>query len=314
LIYKWKKELTLTQLLDIIIVNYNSTDFLLSCLQSIYHTLHKFSGKVFVQDNSSEDDIDRVKVLYRQVILSKNPVNLGYAKACNQALSESRAAYAVLMNPDTLVLGDFFEYVLRYMEENSQVGILGPKIVNFDESVQGSARSFPTFLTGLFGRKSALTKWFPNNRFSRQNVVTARSDGVTPIEVDWVSGACMVVRRRAIETVGPLDERFFLYWEDADWCKRMWEAGWKVVYYPQASIKHLVGGSSQRSPLRSTVEFHKSAYRLFAKHATGAQRSAIPLAMGALALRLFLSLTWNGMHHWSGRIYSKSRPKNTFRN
>jgi GT2 family glycosyltransferase len=303
----------LTDLLDIIIVNYNSTDLLLSCLQSIYDTLHELPGNVFVQDNSSEDNIDRVKALYPQVILSKNPANLGYAKACNQALSESRASYTVLMNPDTLVLGGFFEYVLPYMEENSQVGILGPKILNLDGSVQGSARSFPTFLTGLFGRNSILTKWFPNNRFSRQNVVTAGSDGVTPIEVDWVSGACMVARRRAIETVGPLDERFFLYWEDADWCRRMWDSGWKVVYYPRASVKHLVGGSSQRSRFRSTVEFHKSAYRLFAKHAKGAQRFAIPLAMGALAVRLLLSLFWYAMHHWSGRIDSPSRHKNTLR-
>jgi len=110
-----------------------------------------------------------------------------------------------------------------------------------------------------------------------------------------------------------LDERFFLFWEDADWCKRMWEAGWKVVYYPQASVKHLVGGSSQRSRLRSTVEFHKSAYLLFAKHAKGAQRFAIPLAMGALGVRLLLSLSWYGLHHWSGRIYRQSRTKDSLR-
>jgi len=202
---------------------------------------------------------------------------------------------------------------MRYLNQNPSVGVVGPKVLNEDGSVQGSARSFPSPLTALFGRASLFTRWFPENPISKKNILTDRSDGVTPMEVGWVSGACMALRRKAIVDVGLLDERFFLFWEDADWCKRMWEAGWKVVYYPQASVKHLIGGSSQRSRFRSTVEFHKSAYRLFAKHANGAQRFAIPLAMGALGVRLLLSLSWHAMHHWSGRIHSQSRPKKTLR-
>ena len=207
--------------IDIIIVNYNSTDYLLRCLNSIYDALQKLPVKIFVQDNASEDDVDRVNAMFPDVLLSKNSYNMGFSKAANNAMKQSAAPYIVLLNPDTYVMSGFLESALRYMEENPHVGILGPGILNSDGSVQGSARSFPTPLTAFFGRSSLLTKWFPDNRITRQNVLTTRSDGVTPMEVDWVSGACMVVRRSAVDDVGLMDESYFLYWEDADWCRRM---------------------------------------------------------------------------------------------
>jgi len=299
--------------LDIVIVNYNSTDHLLRCLESVYTCLREIPAEVVIQDNCSTDNADRVVSMFPTVALFKNSYNMGFAKAVNQGLRQGASPYVVLLNPDSYVMQGFFASMIRYLNQNPSVGVVGPKVLNEDGSVQGSARSFLSPLTALFGRSSLLTRWFPENPISKRNILTDRFDGVTPMEVDWVSGACMVVRRKAIVDVGLLDERFFLFWEDADWCKRMWEAGWKVVYYPQAIVKHLVGGSSQRSHFRSTVEFHKSAYRLFAKHAKGAQRFAIPLAMGALAVRLLLSLSWYAMHHWSGRIYRQSRPKNTLR-
>ena len=301
-------------LLDIIIVNYNSTDHLLRCLQSVYDSLQKFSAKIFVQDNASEDEVDRVSLMFPQVLLSKHNYNMGFAKAINIALNKGVGTYVVLLNPDTYLSNNFLEPVLSYMEANPDLGVIGPKILESDGSTQGSARSFPTPLTALFGRTSLLSRLFPDNRLTGENILTMKCDGKTPMEVDWVSGACMVIRRRAIERGGPLDERFFLEWEDAVWCKRLWDAGWKVVYYPQASVEHFVGGSSERSRFRSTVEFHKSAYRLFAKHAKGAQRFAIPLAIGALAIRLLISLSWYAMHHWSGRSYRQSRQKKTLRN
>jgi len=301
-------------MLDVIIVNYNSTDYLLSCLSSIFNTLDEVSTNITVQDNASNDNVDRVEETFPDVKVVRNSRNIGFSKAVNKAIEGGVSPYVAILNPDTLMTHGFLGEVLSYMEMNHDVGVVGPKILNSDGSVQGTARSFPTPLTALFGRTSLLSRLFPGNRLTGANILTTQCDGKTPMEVDWVSGACMVVRRRAIERVGPLDERFFLYWEDADWCRRMWDSGWKVVYYPQASVKHFVGGSSQRSRFRSTVEFHKSAYRLFAKHAKGAQRLAIPLAMGALTLRLFLSLTWNAMHLWSGRSHRQSRPKNTLRN
>ncbi|MEW5910692.1 MAG: glycosyltransferase, partial [Thermodesulfobacteriota bacterium] len=135
-----------------------------------------------------------------------------------------------------------------------------------DGKVQGSARSFPTPLTAFFGRKSLFTRLFPNNPITTSNVLTTRSDGITPMEVDWVSGACMVVNKKAVDQVGLLDERFFIYWEDADWCRRMWDAGWKIVYFPGSCVVHYVGVSSDQLLIRSQYEFHKSVYLLFDKY------------------------------------------------
>ena len=300
-----------SHLLDIIIVNFNSTDSLLGCLGSIYDFIAPTQVKVFVQDNGSDDDVDRIIADFPEVRLSKNKCNMGFARAVNVALKKCYAPYAVILNPDTLVTDGFFQSCLQYLEDKPEVGLLGPKILNPDGTVQGSARSFPTLLTPFFGRTSLLTKWFPNNRITRQNLLTSTSDGITPMEVDWVSGACMMVRKAAIDDIGPLDERFFLYWEDADWCKRMWVSGWKVVYYPRAAVMHYVGGSSEKLPFRSTVEFHRSAYRLFAKHAEGAQRVAKPVTMWALALRLLFSLSWYALYHWSGRTRGHMQLKNS---
>jgi GT2 family glycosyltransferase len=281
--------------LDVVIVNYNSTLYLLRCLGSIYEARGSGGVKVFVQDNGSADEVTRIRAEFPEVILHENGVNLGYGKAVNRGLAECCSRYALVLNPDTVVSNGFFEAALHYMESNPDVGILGPKIMDPDGSVQGSARSFPTVLTGLFGRSSVLSKWLPRNVLSRREVLVGGSDGRNPMEVDWVSGACMVVRKEAVDDVGFLDERFFMYWEDADWCRRMWESGWKVVYFPEASVLHHVGRSSKSARFRSLVEFHRSAYRLFAKHARGWERMLKPLALWALALRLLVLLSWHGL-------------------
>lgn len=289
-------------LIDIIIVNYKSTDYLLRCLRSIYDTIHNLNVKIFVQDNTTRDDVDCVKAEFPHVILSKNSWNMGFAKAINNALKQSNSPYIGLLNPDAyVIMHGFFERILGYMEENPNVGIVGPKILNHDGSVQGSARTFPTPLTGLFGRSSLLTRFFPNNPFTRENILTTQSDGKTPMEVDWVSGACMVVRRKAVDDIGLMDERFFLYWEDADWCKRMWENGWKVVYFPQSSIIHYVGGSSTQAFLRSSFEFHTSSYKLFEKHNKTSFWFMKPLAIGGISLRLCLVVITNGIVLWHQR-------------
>jgi GT2 family glycosyltransferase len=285
-------------LLDIIIVNYNSTDYLLRCLRSIFDSLQGLPAKILIEDNTSKDGVDRVKEEFPQVVLSKNSYNMGFAKAINKALKQSDSPYIALLNPDTYVMDGFFDSILGYIEENPQVGIVGPKILDHDGSVQGSARSFPTPITALFGRKSLLTQCFPNNLITQKNILTTRSDGVTPMEADWVSGACLVARRRAIEDVGLLDERFFLYWEDADWCRRMWRKGWKVVYFPQASVVHYVGVSSDKALSRSNFEFQKSSYRLFEKYNKPSLWFLKPFAIAGLSVRLCFVLVFNWIRMW----------------
>lgn len=295
--------------MDIIIINYKSTDYLLRCLKSIYDFLEDLPAKVFIQDNDSRDGIDRVRTEFPQIMLSKNDHNLGFSRAVNNALTQGGSPYIVLINPDSVLIDGFFAPLIRYMEENPDVGIAGPKILNHDGSVQGSARTFPTPLTGLFGRSSLLTRYLPNNPFTRENILTTQSDGITPMEVDWVSGACLIARRKAIETVGLMDERFFMYWEDADWCMRMWNKGWKVVYFPQASVIHYVGVSSDKAISRSLLEFHKSSYRLFDKYSKSYYWFLKPLAIAGLSLRLCFVLASNEIRVWYDRKKIAIRPK-----
>ncbi len=294
-------------LVDIIIVNYNSTDYLLRCLRSVYESLQELPAKVIVQDNASVDGVSRVQTMFPKVVLSKNVYNMGFSKAVNKGLKESNAPYVVLLNPDTYVVDGFFTSALQYMKENPNVGVIGPRILNRDGSVQGSARRFPTPLTALFGRNTLLTEWFPNNRISQQNILTFRSNGTSPMDADWVSGACMVVRRKAIDDVGFMDERFFMYWEDADWCKRMWQSGWKVVYFPQANVIHYVGGSSDKLVIRSVFEFHRSSHRLFDKHVKSPLRMVKPLVFGGLAVRLLCVLFSHGLHRLARRLNSRAK-------
>lgn len=271
---------------DLIIVNHNSTDYLLDCLQSVELSLTGEAVRIYVEDNGSTDGIERVYTSFPQVRLSINSVNKGYARSVNDALKKCRAPYIVLLNPDTRLFAGFFENVRSFMVKNRDVGVLGPKVLNRDGSVQGSARSFPTPLTAFFGRNSFLTHWFPNNPISRKNMVHDRCDGKFPLMVDWVSGACMVLRKEALDQVGFMDERFFMYWEDVDLCGRMWRAGWKVVYFPRASVIHHVGGSSEKRLFQSVYEFHKSCWRLVVKNAKVPPAVLGPIVLPVLAARL----------------------------
>ena len=270
---------------DIIIVNYNSTDHLLKCLASLYNASRGMTIHVWVQDNASRDNVDRVKDLFPDVHLTKNDSNLGFARAINRSLPHGSAPYILILNPDTIVDSGFFEPVLEYMNTCRQVGVLGPRVFDTDRTVQGSARSFPTLLTALFGRKSILTRLFPDNPITRENLLTTKSDGFTPMPVDWVSGACMLVRRETVEHVGPMDDRFFMYWEDADWCRRICLNGWQVVYFPGSSVVHFAGVSSDKNIFRSVLEFHKSIYRLFQKHAQSPHSFLRPFIFWGLVYR-----------------------------
>lgn len=280
-------------MLDIIVVNYNSTDYLLGCLKSIYESMDGIRPNVLIQDNSSEDDVDRVLQVFPRVRLAKNNNNLGFAKAVNKGLEQCEAPYIAIINPDTVVLDGCLNAVLEYMGKHPDVGIVGPRVLDAGGTVQGTARAFPTPLTAFFGRNTILTKFFPNNIITRKNVLTKRCANGEPMEVDWVSGACMVLRQEAIEDVGLMDPRFFLYWEDVDLCRRMWEKGWKVVYYPTPAVIHYVGGSSSKKPVRSLVEFHKNCYKFSDKHIKPHLRFLNPLIAAALAFRLVLTILLN---------------------
>ena len=300
--------------IDIIIVNYNSTDYLLKCLSSIYDALDKnISATVYVFDNASNDNIEILHKAFPHVNLSKNKKNIGFAKAVNHAISKTNAPNILLLNPDTIVDKNFFKSMLAFMEQNSDVGIAGPKIYESDGTLQGSARSFPTLLTALFGRNSFMTKFFPDNRWTQKNILNSTANGDSPIKVDWISGACMMVRRKAVEDVGLMDEKFFMYWEDADWCRRMVHKAWKVVYYPGASIVHFSGKSSDRNLIQSVVAFHKSAYYLFKKYNPDPFGIMCGIVMMGLGVRACFLLALHGIRCRKMRKNKNCVPVDSFK-
>jgi GT2 family glycosyltransferase len=251
--------------IDVIIVNYNSTKILSRCLDSIFTYLRP-NVKVLVEDNNSSDQVEEVKVRYPQIKLTVHSRNLGFAAAVNHGLAKSTAPYVLILNPDAALQDNNIYSMLEYMDQHGQVGLIGPMIRNPDGTIQGSARAFHGLHTAFAGRKSLLSKWFPNNPLTRKNIRTWQADQGQPFDVDWVSGACMLVRRDTIEQVGAMDERFFLYFEDTDWCRRIWSAGWRVVYFPGTTIEHQVGASTSQTGLLPLWEFHRSCYRYLGKY------------------------------------------------
>jgi GT2 family glycosyltransferase len=275
---------------DIIIVNYKSTDYLLKCLESVYASVNGLPANVFVHDNASGNGINRVNDQFPQAKVCHNTYNMGFSASINKTIKQTSSPFVVLLNPDSVVIDGFFESAIKYMKENPNVGIIGPKILDQDGSVQGSARIFPNFLSGFFGRTSLMTRLFPDNPITRQNFFTKQHKGKDPINVDWVSGACMVARRDMINDVGYMDEQYFLYFEDIDWCKAIWQKGWRVVYFPKASIVHYGGVSSSKKPFRSIFEFHVSSYRYFIKHTKWPKKVLLPAAILGISARCMFKM------------------------
>lgn len=252
--------------LSIIIVNYKTKNLLKQCLNSIYCENYHFSYEVSVVDNDSKDSsIEMVKKKFLQVKLIENRNNLGFAAANNQALRRSNARYLLLINPDTVVLPDSLNVMMEFMDEHPEAGIAGCKLLNPDYSLQYSCRKFSNFAT-FFLRGIHLDSIFPNNTILRKYMMFDWDHNEVR-EVEWVLGSCMMVRRKAIEQVGMLDENFVLYFEDQDWCYRMWKHGWKVYYVPQAQMIHYYQRRSAKQFLNVLTWTHiKSMLYFFKKH------------------------------------------------
>jgi GT2 family glycosyltransferase len=280
--------------LSVILVNWNAAPVLVECLRATLPELSTVSGECIVVDNGSAgEDLELVVREFPHLHVIANSRNLGFAAAVNQGVKRSRGRYLLLLNPDAFLSAGSLRSLVSFLDAEPGVGIVGPRIVNPDGSLQGSARAFPRLATALFGRTSLLSRLFPGNPFTRRQVLVLAARRDRPQPVDWVSGACMFVRRRVLDEVGLLDERFFLYWEDADICWRARQGGWLVVYHPRVSVTHLIGACSRRAPVRSLVAFHRSAYRFYRTHVT---RSAChPLnavAVAGLCARLAAILGW----------------------
>jgi len=284
--------------LGIVILNYNTRELLRDCLRSVLDNQGDFSCQVCVVDNASDDgSADMVARAFPQVHLIRSPVNGGFSCGNNLGLrafgfhpccspgQEVRASegqydpaqpiarpliqlerptYALLLNPDTVVPSGALSGLLAFMDAHPEAGIVGPKLLLMDGSLDlACRRGFPTPEVSLW-RMIGLSKLFPHSpRFGRYNMTFLDPDRVA--EVDAVVGACMLLRAKAIEQVGLLDETFFMYGEDLDWAKRIKDVGWKVYYNPQVIVHHVKRAASQHSA-RAQIEFNRAMRVFYTKH------------------------------------------------
>jgi GT2 family glycosyltransferase len=232
--------------LSIIIVNWNVEVLLAECLNSTFSHMGEQETEVIVVDNASTDgSVEMIRQRFPQVRLITNRDNEGFARANNRAMGIMKGDLALLLNPDTVVQSEAIPGMIGFMRENPNVGIVGCKIINPDGSPQPSAFSFPTLIDDIIlGLRSNL--FFTGriaNRFSRRAQQTANH----PLAVDWVTGACLLIRKKTIQEIGPMDDNLFLFAEDLDWCLRTRRNGWKVVYLPSVCIVHYGGESAKKN-------------------------------------------------------------------
>ena len=252
--------------LSIIIVNYNTSKLIIQALNSVYKNSKNINFEIIVVDNASKDDsVEMIKKHFPQVILIQNNENLGFSKANNIAIKRSIGEYILLLNSDTIVMEDTLEKMIKYMNDNPDVGASGCKVVLPDGSLDKACkRSFPTPQNALYNALK-LDRLFPQSKvFGEYNLTYLDENEIH--DVDCLVGAFMMVRREVIEQVGLLDEDFFMYGEDIDWCYRIKQAGWRIVYYPKTKIIHYKGGSSKKKNTKIIYEFHKAMYLFFEKH------------------------------------------------
>lgn len=248
--------------LSIAIVSWNTKDILDQCLNSINETASGVEFEVIVVDNASSDgSAEMVAQKYPCAQIIQNEDNVGFPKANNQAYAISKGRHFLLLNPDTIMRGDTLKRLVKHLDSNPNAGAVGPLVLNTDGTLQYSWARFPTFWSELRG---VLDRRIPNETVTPTTAEQTRDIG--PFEVDWIGGCAMMVRRDAIEQIGMMDESFFMYNEETDWCYRLRRSGWQVWVDPAGEITHLGGQSSEQVSLQSAKHLRTSKRLYFAKH------------------------------------------------
>ena len=251
--------------LSVILVTYNHRDFILPCLRSLGLISRNLNPEIIVVDNHSSDGTGQlVRQHFHQIRLIENPQNLGFARAVNQAFRESRGNLLLLLNPDIQTLPGAIERMAAYLRDDGKTGILLPKLINPDGSLQYSCRTFCHPFT-FFLRRAPLSWVFPGHQAVREHLMMDW-DHQNIRQVDWGLGACMLIRREALGETQIMDERFFLYMEDIDLCYSLNKRGWKIVYYPEAvMVHHYLRESAGRLFNRAKWEHLKSVFKFYFK-------------------------------------------------
>jgi GT2 family glycosyltransferase len=288
---------------SIVVLNYNTRDHLRACLMALQDEGStslgggRLEAEAFVVDNASSDDsTELVATDFAWAHLIRSAHNGGFAYGNNLALRRAKGQAVLVLNPDTLIPRGGLAALMQRMEAHPEAGIIGPKLLRPDGSMHlACRRSFPTPSIAFY-RLAGLSRLFAKSpRFGRYNLTYVDSD--VAIEVDSVCGACLLVRRSVIERIGLLDERFFMYGEDLDWCLRARQAGWTVRYEPSVVVQHQHGAASRKRALRTTFHFFRAMDLFYRKHyvqqyhplLTGVVRTAIYGALGVAMCRTLLT-------------------------
>ncbi len=279
-----------TMKLSVVIVNYNVKAYLEQCLRTVYEALKGMEGEVFVVDNQSTDgSVEMVQREFPGVHLVANQQNMGFSRANNQAIRQCRGEYILLLNPDTVVGEDVFHKVMAFMDANPKAGGLGVKMID------GTGRFLPESKRGLptptvaFYKIIGLSRLFPNSKsFGRYHLGHLPEDETAPIEI--LSGACMFLPRAAFDAVGGFDEGYFLHAEDLDLCRRLRDAGWKVLLAGGIRVRHEQGSSSRHRAGFVARHKQRSLWRYFTRHDPAARN---PLLRACVCIGLVL-------HHLAG--------------
>jgi GT2 family glycosyltransferase len=271
-----------------IIVNYHAYDDLDRCLIAL-ERFEPTIDVVVVDHGSQAASIQAIRDRYPRARILTTAENRGFGAGMNRGARETKADRLLLINPDTVLEEPIVDALDAILRDQRDVAVVGPLVREADGSIQASARRFPGLSTVLGGRSTWLTRVLPGNPLSAHNLLTG-PDVRDAKPVDWVSGACMLVRREAYDAVGGFDEGFFLYWEDADLCRRLRDAGWRTIYQPKVAVCHATGRSSRHVAVAAERAFHQSVYRYFLKHTPAPARWSAPLVWLALRVRLALKL------------------------
>lgn len=286
----------------VIVVNWNAKDDLRVCLQSLARTSETaFSSETWVVENAGSDgSADMVRAEFPDVHLVVNEANFGFSRANNQAIALSQSRYVFLLNSDAFVHPHALQELTAYADAHDDAGVLGPRVLNPDGSLQYSCRRFPTLGAGFF-RNTYLGRLFPHNKYAQDYLMTD-FDHLSAQSVDWVSGCAMFIRRALLDAIGALDEQFFMYCEDVDFCLRAGQAQAQVVYVPQAVVTHTIGRSSDKNADRMIWEFHRAWFAFDKKrHPKGSALRRLAV-WGGLWLRA-------GMRILKRRISAQSRKR-----
>lgn len=273
--------------LAVIVINYDSGDHLRNCISNLPAAAKSASAEFFVVDNSSQDvSLDGIEELATGTTVIRNVQNRGYGRACNQGFAATSARFVCFLNPDIVPEPGSLTCLLDAIVQRPEVGIVGPRLNNPDGSCYPSGRVVPSMRVAI--GHAVFGIFSDDNRFTRAYKMLDM-DRSEERDVDWVSGAAMLVRREAFEQVEGFDEGFFMYVEDLDLCARMKQAGWKAVYYPKAQMLHHVAGSSRREPYKMIRHHHFSLIRFTARRSRGVAKLGLPVVVAALLVRMLVA-------------------------